>query len=354
MHAHSVARHARAWAVSAMAAAAVACPMHADAQVTAVAAWVDAEPVATRVAPSVVHVAATAYATTSDSGQLTLQRAVGAGTVVAPGGFIATSAHLVANAIQVDVVTSAGADADQASRTLPATLVGMVADLDLAILRVEAGWLPALTMARTPIETGAQAITVVPGSPATCVPLEGAVVATGVPIREDAPVPYLVTDAPQGVAGAPIVNARGELVGLAAAFADTGDPQDATTAALPVALLEAALAEVLSPVPVERGVVGIAAHRVVVPSPDQQSAEARLVVSGVMPSGPADLAGIRVGDVVRAVNGRPIAGMDLGALYVALYALRAGQTLHLVVERDGQLLDTAPTAVSLRSVNALQ
>jgi S1-C subfamily serine protease len=305
--------------------------------------------VMTRVSRSVVQVVSTVYGTSPGSGVLTLQRVVGAGAIVAADGYILTAGHVVADAMQVEVIL-----AGDTPRVLPARVVGLVADLDLAILRVQALDAPALPLAHTPTRAGDPTWTVAPTTrPDAAAIVMGIVLATGAPMRTDSPVPYLVTDASPMVAGAPVVNGAGELVGLASAFVDEPGAARSVTMALPAALLDATLTQVRAPSALRRGVVGLSAHSVARQGRSGPSA-VDLVVSGVTPGLPASRAGVRPGDVIVAVNHQPVDGMDLSTLYLALYTLREGEPLRLAVERDGTRLDVSPTAVAVDHVALAQ
>ena len=355
------AEHVRAICAAGTLVAAVACPAVAQSQSGIVSlpfAPREPESVAADVAQSVVQVVATAYGTTPGSGLLNVQRLVGAGAIVDPRGYILTSAHLVADAMQVDVViagdTVSNVAAGRPARMMPADVVGIVADLDLAVLRVEATGLPALRLSCDRVREGDRTLTVAPGGAEGPVTAIGVVLASGVPVREDSPVPYLVTAAAESVAGAPVVNAAGELVGLAAAFVGAAGSSETATVALPAAILEAALAQVTSPDPWRRGVIGLAAQSVRPPGFDAstEALRSQLVVSSVAPGLPAERAGLRTGDLIVSIDGQPVDGMELSTLYLALYTLREGQALHLGVERAGHVLELAPTAVSVRHVLA--
>lgn len=346
-------RCVRATCAASVMAAAVACPAGAQTspdEVELSRVTPQAARVASQVARSVVQVVANTYGTDRVSGVLSVQRLVGAGTIVDEGGYILTNASLVGDAMQLGVVLpDTGSDAPGSiPQLVPAVVVGVVADLDLAVLHVDAGGLQALPLARRPIHKDDRTITVLPGASGSHGVAPGIVLATGAPLREDSPVPYLVTDAPEGVVGAPVVNMNGELVGLAAAFVAQEGTTAAATAALPAALLDAAITETRSATPSPRGVVGLVAHSVTSPSPEggTQAQRSQLVVSNVAAGLPADRAGMRAGDVIVAVNHQPVDGMDLSTLYLALYTLRAGQALTLAVDRDGRTLELTPTAVS--------
>ena len=345
--------YVRACAAGVMVAAA-ACPAAAQSspdEVELSRVTPQAARVARQVAHSVVQVVATAYGTDRGSGVVSVQRLVGAGTIVDEGGYILTSASLIGEAMQVGVVLpdTASDRPGQATPLLPAAVVGVVADLDLAVLRVDASGLQALALARRPVHRDDRTITVLPGASGEQGVAPGIVIATGVPLREDSPVPYLVTDAAKGVVGAPVVNMDGELVGLAAAFVDQEGTTASATAALPAALLDAAITQARSATPWQRGVVGLVARSVTRPHSEGglRTEQAQLVVSNVAAGLPADRAGVREGDVIVAVNHEPVAGMELATLYLALYTLREGQALTLVVNRDGHTLELTPTAVSV-------
>lgn len=333
--------------------AAVACPAAAQTfpdEVELSRVTPQAARVASQVAPSVVQVVANIYGTDRVSGVQSVQRLVGAGTIVDQAGYILTSASLVDQAMQVGVVLpGAGSDAGNAAvQMVPADLVGVVADLDLAVIHIDTSGLQALPLARRPIHKDDRTITVLPGASGTHGVAPGIVLATGAPLREDSPVPYLVTDAAEGVVGAPVVNMDGELVGLAAAFVEQEGTTASATAALPAALLDAALTQARSSAPRQRGVVGLVANRVT--RADDEGGlrtRAQLVVSDVAAGLPADRAGVRAGDVIVAVDHQPVEGMDLSTLYLALYTLREGQALTLAVDRDGRTLELTPTAMSV-------
>ena len=346
--------HVRAtFAVGAIVAA-VACPAAAQTfpdEVELSRVTPQAARVATQVARSVVQVVANTYGTDRVSGVLSVQRLVGAGTIVDEGGYILTSASLVDQAMQVGVVLP-GTESDPrnaAVQLLSADLVGVVADLDLAVIHIDTSGLQALPLARRPIRRDDRTITVLPGASGTHGVAPGTVLATGTPLREDSPVPYLVTDAAEGVVGAPVVNMDGELVGLAAAFIEQEGTTVPATAALPAALLDAAITQARSSTPRQRGVVGLVARSVTRSDEagNLRAERAQLVVSDVAAGLPADRAGVRAGDVIVAVNHQPVEGMDLSTLYLALYTLREGQAVILAVDRGGHTLELTPTAVSV-------
>ena len=112
MAAASLSGHVRATCAASMLMAAVACPALAQTSPDEVELSLvspRAERVASQVARSVVQVVATAYGTDQASGVLNMQRLVGAGTIVDEAGYILTSASLVDEAMQVDVMLAGNA-----------------------------------------------------------------------------------------------------------------------------------------------------------------------------------------------------------------------------------------------------
>ena len=102
---------------------------------------------ATRVAPSVVQVLVKSYASANAAGSpllLATQRSSGSGVVVDPDGYVVTNAHVVLGAREIEVMLQprpegpGGSVLKRASRPLPARLVGLDRETDLALIKVEA------------------------------------------------------------------------------------------------------------------------------------------------------------------------------------------------------------------------
>ena len=312
------------------------------------------EAVAVRAARGVVPVIASGYVEAESSMSMRLERIAESGAIVDASGYILTTAHLVADAVRVDVVLPAPegitASAFDEEKTVQAEVVGVMGDLDLALLRVPVRDLPALTLATSAVHPGELAITVAATGPSEHAVAVGQVLAAGAAVREGSPVPYLVTDATPTIAGSAIVNRAGELIGLTAAFEPLPGHEVSPTAALPAALLEAAYDQLREGDRHQRGVVGLAARTVSAreASTTGTSPQALLVVSAVAPGLPAAQAGVLPGDVIVSINRRPIEGMELATLYLSLFTLREGDAIVLGIDRNGQHVDVSPTAVALR------
>lgn len=79
-----------------------------------------------------------------------------------------------------------------------------------------------------------------------------------------------------------------------------------------------------------------------------RGAEQWLVVCAVVPGGPAATAGLQQGNVITAIDGRPLRYRDSAALVARLRAIRPGERLRLTIVRDGQRLTRILTAAPRR------
>src|SRR6266852_6228037 len=184
-----------------------------------------------KVSPSVVQILVTGYgpveSTEHSTTALTLgrQRAIGSGFVIDSSGYIITNAHVVAGAQRVQLVVPEGMigggslQAILSARTniVPAHIVGVAKEIDLALLKADNVNLPALSLA--PYRNVRQGeIVLAFGSPEglrNTVTL-GVVSSVARQTDPDSPMVYIQTDAPinPGNSGGPLVNVDGEVVGI--------------------------------------------------------------------------------------------------------------------------------------------
>src|SRR5262249_5785807 len=182
-----------------------------------------------KVWPSVVQIQVTSLgaredATGAASAVVGTQRSVGSGFVIDPDGYILTNAHVVNGAERIQVVLPAeNADGTLATalsarmRIVPARIVGLATELDLALLKIEGVKLPALPLA-TYSQVRQGEVVFAFGSPVGLRNslTHGLVSAVARQIDPDSPLIYVQTDAPinPGNSGGPLVNIRGEVVGV--------------------------------------------------------------------------------------------------------------------------------------------
>src|SRR5439155_23901936 len=183
-----------------------------------------------KVSPSVVQILVTGYGPLEEGehGNTTAvigrQRAIGSGFVIDPSGYIVTNAHVVKGAQRVQVVlppanADGSLDAALSTRTIlmPARIVGVSSEIDLALIKVDGDNLPALARA-TFRKLGQGEIVFAFGSPGGLrnTVTMGVVSAVARQTEPDSPMIYIQTDAPinPGNSSGPLVNADGEVVGV--------------------------------------------------------------------------------------------------------------------------------------------
>ena len=181
---------------------------------------------AERVAPSVVQIESISYAPASPasgSAAVALRPTMGSGVIWSSDGLIVTNAHVVAGAARVQVRlpavegTPGGSVLPPRGRRLPAEIVGLDLETDLALLKVDVQGLPALEFADSEqVRQGQIALAL--GSP---LGLEnsvsmGVISSVARQLEPDDRVIYLQTDAPinPGNSGGPLVDVNGHVVGI--------------------------------------------------------------------------------------------------------------------------------------------
>ncbi len=189
------------------------------------------ESLVTRVSQSVVQILVTSYGPSEENVRtetdlvVTRQRILGSGVVIDSDGYVVTNAHVVANARQIVVVLPEPAANQGGLRSLSgargrlaeARVVGVARDLDLAVLKVNDGGLPAIPLADYGAVHQGELVFAF-GSPnglRNSVTM-GIVSAVARQPNPDSPMVYVQTDAPisRGNSGGPLVNVKGELVGI--------------------------------------------------------------------------------------------------------------------------------------------
>jgi len=184
-----------------------------------------------KVWPSVVQILVTGYGAGDEGGRgsvntsvVTRQRSLGSGFVIDAEGYVMTNAHVVNGAQRVQIVvppTNADGSLSSAlspkTTTLPARIVGVSSEIDLALLKVEGLKAPALPLASyRDLRQGETVFAF--GSPGGLrnTLTHGLVSAVARQTDPDSPLIYIQTDAPinPGNSGGPLVNVRGEVVGV--------------------------------------------------------------------------------------------------------------------------------------------
>lgn len=263
-------------------------------------------------------------------------RGGGSGVVIAPDGLLLTNAHVVAGARRLVVRLPDG-------REEGASLVGMDEDTDLALLRTEAGGLPFARLGRSAALRQGQLVVAL-GNPLGFESTVTAGVVSGLGRSLRALSGRLIegviqTDAAlnPGNSGGALATAAAEVVGIATAVIRGAQGLCFAVASDTASFV---VGQLLRHGRVRRAWIGVAGQTAPLPRRAARLAEvaatAAVRVTEVMGGGPAERAGLRLGDLLLALDGRPLGGVD--GLVRALDEELIGQEATLALLRDGKLL----------------
>jgi serine protease DegS len=234
-----------------------------------------------------------------------IQTSLGSGVILSSQGYILTNNHVISGADEIQVLLGDG-------RSARATVVGVDADTDLAILRIALDRLPTIVIGDSKaLRVGDIAMAI--GNPfgvGQTVTL-GIISATGrdhlgINTYED----FIQTDAAinPGNSGGALINARGELIGInSAIYSRTGGSQGIGFA-IPVNMAKGVMKQIIEHGHVVRGWLGIEAQDLTTDLAQSLNLDSThgVLISGVLRGGPADEAGILPGDVVLTINGQSV------------------------------------------------
>ena len=231
----------------------------------------------------------------------------GSGVIVdATLGYVLTNAHVVRNADTIEVTL-------MNTQTLVAELVGMDSDVDLAVLKVDPEGLVDMPIAdSTTLRVGDYVVAI--GNPFSLghTVTSGIVSALGrTGLRMDGYENYIQTDASinPGNSGGALVNLRGELVGINTAIIAPAGGNVGIGFAIPTEMAVNIMQQLIDHGEVRRGVLGVTIQDL---TPELAEAfqvsvdEQGVVVTQVLDESAAREAGIEPGDVIVAVDGRPV------------------------------------------------
>jgi len=258
---------------------------------------------------------------------------LGSGVIVSPDGYILTNNHVIAGADEIAVALAGGREAR-------ARVVGADPDTDLAVLKIEAQGLPAITFAdSTQLQVGDFVLAI--GNPFGVgeTVTVGIVSATGrnrlgINTFEN----FIQTDAAvnPGNSGGALVDSSGHLIGVNTAIYSQTGSSAGIGFAIPANMAKSVMEQLITTGKVQRGWLGVEIADVA-----PQAGAGGAVVARLVPGGPAQAAGLRPGDVVTAIDGKPIA--DARGAIEATAMLRPGAQARLTVLRDSRALDIAVT-----------
>jgi len=315
-----------------------------------------------RVSPSVVQVLATGYGATQggESGETALVigrlRSIGSGVIVDPEGYILTNAHVIKGAQRVQVllpslstsVSSTLSALTSRGRPMDARIVGVSRDVDLALLKVEAKGLQALPMGKyTNLRQGQMVLAFgSPGGLQNSVTM-GIISAVARQPDPDNPMVYIQTDTAinPGNSGGPLINIDGEVVGINTFILTESGGNEGLGFAIPSGIVTVALPQLRKYGHLHRGEIGIHVQTI---TPTLATGlglptDHGVIVSDVLPGGPAEQAGLKIQDIILSINGRPIGNLPIFGL--SMFMLNAGDRAKIEVLRGSERIPLEITVI---------
>ncbi len=256
---------------------------------------------------------------------------LGSGVIVSPDGYILTANHVVEGADQIQVALASG------GKEFTAKVIGTDRPTDVAVLRVEAKDLPAITIADSDqLEVGDVVLAI--GNPfgvgqTVTMGIVSALGRTALDINEYEN--FIQTDAAinPGNSGGALVDAEGRLVGINTAIYSRSGGNEGVGFVVPVNLARSVMERLIKYGKVTRGSIGVRLQEEITPDlaaefnlPDTAGA----MVAEVLPNTPAARAALQSGDVIREVDGRKIADMRQLRLMISQTAPGTKVTLKIL------------------------
>jgi Do/DeqQ family serine protease len=269
-----------------------------------------------------------------DQAQAQPRSGLGSGVIVSPAGYILTNNHVIEEADEIEVVLVDG-------RRSVAQVIGTDPETDLAILKIALNELPVITLGNSDgLAIGDLVLAI--GNPFGV----GQTVTSGIvsalgrtQLGINTFENFIQTDAAinPGNSGGALVDVNGHLMGINTAIYSRSGGSMGIGFAIPTSTARSVLEAIVRDGQVTRGWIGVEPQDL---TPELAESfgvpfEAGVIITGVLQNGPAAQAGVRPGDVVTQVAGRPVT--TVAQLLSAVAALPPGSPAALdVVRRDGK------------------
>ncbi len=272
-----------------------------------------------------------------------IEHGLGSGVIISPDGYIVTNNHVIEGAVNINVTMS-----DR--RVLPAKLVGADPLTDLAVIKVDASNLASVPWgSSTDLHPGQMVLAF--GNPYgfRFTVTRGIISALNRPnpslTDRRKPGEFIQTDAAinPGNSGGPLVDARGEVIGINTFLISPSGSFSGMGFAIPTQIVRPTVESLIKYGKVSHGYMGIGISDVTPENSkffDLQKAEGALVTQ-VEPDSPGAKAGLKVGDVISTLNGKEVS--NAGELQVEVGQKQPGTTIQLGVIRSGKNVDVPVT-----------
>lgn len=261
------------------------------------------------------------------------QSGLGSGVIMSADGYVLTNNHVVQEADHIEAVLADG-------RRASARVIGADPESDLAVLKIDLPDLPVMTPSDSDrIEVGDRVLAI--GNPFGVgqTVTSGIVSALG---RDQLGINtfenFIQTDAAinPGNSGGALTDEQGRLLGINTAIYSRSGGSLGIGFAIPVNVARQALQDIVQNGRVVRGWIGVESTALTPELAENLGAASAqgVIITGVLNGGPAARAGMRPGDVVTRINGRPI--RTVAELRAGITALRPGTAATFTALRQGQ------------------
>jgi len=261
------------------------------------------------------------------------QFGLGSGVIVSPNGFVLTNNHVIDGADEIEVVLND-------NRQARAKVIGTDPDSDLAVLKIELDRLPVIVLGNSDnLQVGDAVLAI--GNPFGV----GQTVTSGIvsalgrnQLGINTFENFIQTDAAinPGNSGGALVDTSGNLLGINTAIYSRSGGNMGIGFAIPVSTAKQVLESIVKEGQVTRGWIGVEPSEL---SPELAEtfgikADRGVIITGVLQNGPAAQAGIRPGDVITHVAGKPV--RDVSELLAQVAALKPGTPAKLSLQRQNK------------------
>ncbi len=307
------------------------------------------EALAERINPSVVSIFSTGYSVgqgiTSARELIAESRSRGSGVILSEDGYVVTNAHVVAGARRIRLLLPRRGEGSSIlgtrGDTAGAQIVGVDLETDLAVLKIEGTGLPYLELGDSEALRPGEIVFAF-GSPLgldNSVTM-GVVSASARQLRPDDPMIYIQTDASinPGNSGGPLVDAVGNVVGINTLIFSKSGGSEGLSFAAPSNIVKNVFEQIRKNGRVHRGEIGVTAQSI---SPLMARGlglpqDWGAILADVAPLGPAEKAGLQVGDIVVSLDGKIME--NARQLAVNLYQRSIADRVKLEVLRETERL----------------
>ncbi len=303
-----------------------------------------------------VQIYSTGYATSEESESTTAsllskQHSTGSGIVLSEDGYILTNAHVVKGARRIQVRLPSAMEAagrnvtmQPEGKLIDAKLVGLDRDIDIAVVKIDRKGLPFLTFGDSNRLHQGELVMAF-GSP---LGLEssvsmGVVSSVARALHPDDMMVYIQTDAPinPGNSGGPLVDSQGHVIGINTFILTQSGGSEGLGFAIPASIVKSVYSQIRKEGHVHRGRIGVHVQTI---TPGMASGinlpqDWGVIVADVQPDGPADKAGVKIGDIIRTLNGKVMHDARQLELEIFRYPMRQKVTLEIQRGTDHLSLD---------------